>query len=188
MIKFPKLQFVGALFKRLSKREKACLYIALTFIFFIGIDRLVVNPISLKMESLDRELDDKEAVIRKNLRILALKDKITATSMKYAPLVNKVEFGEQEVSSLLKKIENLASKKSVNILNIKPQGKKDYSLLKTYLVVLNCESSMQHLLEFMYSIESASDLLIISKFQVSPKAKGSDVAVCSMSIHKIIVE
>jgi len=187
-MKRPDFKKLTEMVKRFSKREKLLLYGAAAFIAFTSFDRLIIGPLSSRMAVLDQQISTKEAGIKKNLRILALKDQIKAESLKYTPMVNKIEFTDQDVSVLLKTVENIASKSSVNVLNIKPQGKKELSGLKTYLVSLSCEALTKDIIEFAYDLESSSQLLLITKFQMSPKAKGSQTISCSMSIHKVIME
>ncbi len=69
----------------------------------------------------DKEISQKEALIRKNPRILVMKNRITQESLKYTPLVNKIDFADEDVASLLNEIENISNKSGVDILNIRPQ-------------------------------------------------------------------
>ena len=46
---------------------------------------------------------------------------------------------------------------------------------------------MEQLVDFMYNIENSDKLLMIEKYQISPKSKESSVAKCAMSISKIVI-
>lgn len=185
--KLPNLQFIGAAFARMSKREKMLLCVTAAAVVLIAVDRFIAGPLCDRLSWLDGQIADRESRIRKTMRILALKEQIRTESLKYTPYVNKIEFGDQEVSTLLKKIEAIANKTSMNILNIKPQGRKDFNSLKTYSVALSCEGAMAHLIQFMHALEGSSDLLVITRMQVAPKNKVSGTVSCSMTVQKVIM-
>lgn len=182
-----KIQTFYTILARLSKREKLILYVAVSFVSLTLLDRLIISPSFSKMKSLNREIQEKESGIKKNLHILAQKDRILAESAKYNSFLSSPESGEDQLTSLLKEIENYANKASVYLIDMKPSGVKDIGPSKKYLINLNCEAQVEQLTNFMYNIENSSELLTIEKYQISPKAKESSVARCSMTISKIII-
>lgn len=173
--------FIG----RLSKREKVIFYGALLFVLLTMVDRLIVSPIFLKLKSLDTQIIEMNRTIQTNIGLLARKEKIIAETKKYAELLSAVESKEELVTFLLKEIEGLANKSGVYIIDIKPAGSKESGDIREYMISLNCEAQMEQLIEFMYSVENSSQLLSIDKYQMSPKAKESSLARCSMAISKI---
>lgn len=182
-----KLQFFTSFFIRLSKRERTIFYVAACFIMLTAFDRLIIDPIYAKIASLDRDIKDKETNIKKDLYILSLKDRILSESAKYAPFLNRIEFGEKEVASLLKEIETVANKSTIYLIDIKPQGTKEVGGTQVYTVSVNFEAQMEQLIDFMYNIESSNEILLVGKYQISPKSKESSVATCGMLIYKIIM-
>jgi hypothetical protein len=180
------MQTFYTILARLSKKEKLILYVAVSFVSLALLDRLIISPIFSKMKSLNREIQEKESGIKKNLRILAQKDRILAESAKYSSFLSSPESGEDQITSLLKEIEGYANKASVYLIDMKPSGVKDIGPSKKYLINLNCEAQIEQLTSFMYNIENSSELLTIEKYQISPKAKESSVARCSMSISKMV--
>lgn len=180
------VQATIAFVMRLSKREKQLMYAAVGIVLIFGMDRLIVQPIHTRIISLNQEIIDKEAAVKKNIRILALKDRIVAESLKLAPMLNKIEFDEREVSSLLKELENYANESGVDLINIKPQGSLELGQWDTYQISLNCEGEMDRVVEFMYKIENSNTLFLIKRYQITPKQRNSSVASCSMKIYKIV--
>lgn len=172
---------------RLSKKEKMIFYLAVFFVSLALLDHLIVSPISSKINSLNKEIQEKELAIKKFLHLIVLKDKILAESKKYSSLVDDTESQEEEMTSILKEIENLANKTSVYLIDMKPAGFKETGSAKKYQINLNCEAQMEQLTDFMYSIENSNKLLTIEKYQLSPKSKESSVVRCSMSISKIVM-
>ena len=185
-----KLLDVQALYKflsNLSKREKLILYGAVFFISLTIIDRLILSPIFYKMKSLDKEIQEQESSIKNNLHILAQKDRISTESDKYASFITNSKTAEEETTSVLKEVEIMANQASVYLIDLKPIEPKTLGFYKQYSVNLNCEGQMEQIINFMYSIENAKTLLIIDRYQITPKSKESSVARCSMTVSKIVI-
>lgn len=182
-----KLEALYKIFTRLSKREQLILYLAVFFISLTLLDRAIISPIFSKIKSLDTEIKEKETAIRRNSHILTQKDRVSSEIAKYSSFLSAAKSEDEEVSSFLKEIENLANKSSVYLVDMKPAGIKDLGSSKKYLLNLNCEAQMEQITDFMYNIENSSKLITIDKYQISPKSKESSVAKCSMSISRIVI-
>lgn len=181
-----KPQALYAIFTRLSKKERFILYAVIFIISLVILDRLIISPVFSKMKSLDKDIRIKEADIKRNLQILAQKDRILAENTRYSSFLNNFESGEEQAASALKEIEDYANKASVYLIDMKPSTAKEAGSSKKYLINLNCEAQMEQLISFMYNIENSKELLTIEKCQITPKAKESSVASCSMVISKTI--
>ena len=182
-----KLKAIYAVLARLSKREKVILYGTALFIFLMLLDRMIIYPVFQRMGYLDEEIRRREYTIRKNMHILAQKDRILSESAKYAPFLSSLKSEEEEITSLLKEVEILANKASVYLVDLKPVGSKEIGGSKKYVVTLNCEAQMEQIINFMYSIENSNKLLIIEKYQITPKSRESSLAKCSLNISKIVM-
>ncbi len=182
-----KMQAFYNILSRLSKREKFILYGAAFFISLTLLDRLIIAPVFSKMTSLDKEIQERQSDIRKSLHILSQKDRILVESAKYSSFLHSFKSEEEEVTFLLKEIENITNKTSVYLIDMKPAGLKDMASTKKYLINLNCEAQMEQLIDFMYNIENSNRLLTIEKYRITPKSKESSLAKCTMSISKIVI-
>jgi len=179
------LQIFSVFLSRLSKREKIVFYAAATFIGLVMLDRLVIGPISGKIRSLNQEIQAKETAIKNGMRIIAQKDRITLESKKYKPFMMGVRSQDEENTALLKEIENLASKSSVYLLDMKPAGIKTLGSSIRFTINVSCEGQMEQIAEFMYNIENSQNLLTIDKFEINPKTRESTIAQCSLTVSKI---
>ncbi len=186
MIPLPKFSQLATVFTRLSKREKIILYGAAFFVSLTIMDRLIVFPIFDRLVSLDKEIKEKEASVKKNLRILSHKERILADSKRYGSYVKDFTSEEEEATAILKEIETLASKTAIYLIDLKPAGLVESEMSKRYSVNLNCEAEMQGLVDFMYKLETSKMLLTVDRFQITPKSKESSVARCRMTISKIV--
>jgi len=182
-----KIQSLYAIISRLSKREKTILYAAAFVLSFTILDRMIISPIFSRMKSLDDEIRESESDVRSDLRVLSHKDRILAEKKQYSSFYGALKTDEEEMTAVLKEVENLASTASIDLANLKPGNITEIRSSKVYSVNLNCESEMEQIARFMYSIESAKTLLSIDKYQISPKSKESSVARCRMTVSKIII-
>ncbi|MBN1405864.1 MAG: hypothetical protein JW946_05025 [Candidatus Omnitrophica bacterium] len=182
-----KLQNIQSFIERLPKREKAILYIAVFFVSITLLDRLIISPIFNKIKFLDKEFTDKKKAIKRNMHILSQKDRILAERDKYASLLRSLESEEEQMTAILKEIENLANEASVYLVDMKPADVKNVADTKKYTITLNCEAQVEQLADFMYKIEDSNKLLRVERYQISPKTKDSSMAKCNMFIAKIVL-
>lgn len=187
MIKLFKIQTLYTVFSRFSKRERLVFYIAISFILVMLLDRLIISPIYLNLKSLDKEIAERQATLKQDLRILAQKERIKAEAGKYSPFVNVPKSDEEVVTVLLKEIEGVAAKSAIYLVDMKPGGVKTEGSNKKYMVNVSCEGKMEQIADFMYNIESSSKLLRIERYQIAPKSKESTAAACSMTISQIVM-
>ena len=184
MLKLP--AFYG-IFSRLSKKEKLILNIAVFLISLVIFDRLLISPTFSKIRSLNEEITQEKAKIRKNLHILAQKDTITAESNKFNSFFETAKPEDEEMTSILKEVEQVANKNSVYLIDLKPGGLKGSGPAKKYLINLTLEAQMEQIVDFMFDIESSNRLLAVEKYQLEPKSRESSVARCAMVISKTFV-
>jgi Pilus assembly protein, PilO. len=181
------LQALYAIFARLSQREKLILYVTVSIVSLMVLDRLIISPLFHRMRSSDEMLVHKIAEIKKNIHILSQKDRILKEGAKYYALMRSLESEQEQVTVILKEIEKIANNSSVYLVDMKPGDVKNLGTSKKYIINLSCEAQMEQLASFMYNIESSDKLLTIEKYQISPKAAESSVATCSMSITKMVI-
>lgn len=185
-MKFLKINKFRGFAEKLSPRERIIFYMATFFVFLTLMDRLIINPISSKMNTLNAEISEKKIALQKNLRILAQKERIEKEVEQYSQILNNVK-SEEDITPTLGKIENLASKTGVYIVDMKPIDLKNVGAIKKHLIKLSCEAPMEQLVEFIAKIESLNNLLIIERCQMAPKSRESDVVKSEVSIVKIII-
>ncbi|MBI3618306.1 MAG: type 4a pilus biogenesis protein PilO [Candidatus Omnitrophica bacterium] len=179
------LQTIGKKIANLSPRERLIFNLSAAFVFLVILDRTVISPIFSQIEALNKETRQEEAAIKKNLRLLAQKDKILAQSSKFESYLNSSLSQDEEVTAMLKEIEDLANKNSVYLVDLKPGDIKQSGATKKYLINLSLEAQMDQLAVFMYGVESSDRLFTIEKYQIEPKSRESSVARCTMIISRV---
>ena len=183
-----KIRSLSAIVARLSKRERIIFFCAVFILSLTLLDRLVIHPIFYKIRSLDKEIEEMKTGIKKNLHILAHKERILADRSKYSSFAGGTESGEEKATSVLKEIENLADKAAIYLIDMKPAGIKETDASRKFSIDLNCEAQMEQLVDFMHSVESSDTLLTIEKYQISPKSKDLSVARCKVTISTILID
>ncbi len=186
-IKFPDPQKFLARVARLKKKEKLFLAIAAAFVSLAFLDRLIIAPILSKMASLNKQLQDIEAGIKKDVKIVAQKNRIRSEEAQYATYFQKQQTEDEEMTALLKEVESLADKCAVYIVDMKPAGAKNLGSTKKHYVNVSCEATMEQLVTFMFAVESSTKLLVIDKYAISPKSKDSESAKCTLTIAKVVL-
>ncbi|MFH2137150.1 MAG: hypothetical protein ABII88_01410 [Candidatus Omnitrophota bacterium] len=172
---------------RLSKREKTVLYVSLGFALLALMDRAVVGPIIGKLNSLEKEIQETEHQIKKNLIIKSQQKRINEEEKQYATFSVEAGSGEEETASLLKDIENLATEFSIYLIDMKPLTVVSGGGIKKYVVSLSCEAEMKAMVTFLYAMENADKLLQIGAFNITPKNKQSSVGRCELLVYKIVI-
>ena len=186
-VKLPQVHAFAKFFTHLSKREKTVFYAALAIVFVMFLDRALIHPVSSKISALNKEIKERKILITQDLRVLAQKNRILSEVAQYTLFIGKAKTEEEQVTLILKEIENAATKSSAYLVDMKPSGQKTLGSIKKYLVTVNCEAQMQQLIAFMYEIESSNKLLTVEKYQIAQKSKESGIAKCTMTIAKIVM-
>ena len=175
------------LYEKLSRREKKILYTVAVILGFLAMDQLIVGPVFQKLWLLDRQIRDEEVAIKKSLHVLLRKQQITAESKQFVIFSVESQNPEQEMTALLKEIENIANSSSVSLLYVKPGTSKEDGGVKKYFTTLECEAQMAEMASFFHNIENSTKLLQIEKFSIQPKSKESSIGRCAATISRTIL-
>lgn len=175
------------LYQKLSKRERLILHVVFIVAGLLAMDRLVIGPVFQKMMALDRQIRDEETSIKKSLHVLLRKQQIASESKQFVVFSVDSKNPEQEMTALLKEIENIANRSSVNLLYEKPGNTKEDGKVRKYFATLECEAQMEEIASFFHNIENSTKLLQIEKYSIQPKSKESSIAHCSATISRTIL-
>ncbi len=178
---------IVALYQKLSKRERAILLGVFVILGFLVTDRMIIGPVFQKMAALDLQIRDEETTIKKSLHILLRKQQIAAENRQFVVFSVDSQNPEQEMTVLLKEIENIANRSSVNLLYEKPANTKEDGRIKKYYATLECEAQMAEITSFFHNVENSTKLLQIEKYSIQPKGKQSSIAHCSVTISRTIL-
>ncbi|MBN3039802.1 MAG: type 4a pilus biogenesis protein PilO [Candidatus Omnitrophica bacterium] len=178
------LNSLQTFFLRLSKREKLIFYITLGVILMLVFKLLLIEPALTKMSEQDKEIADKKKIIKLDLRLLAIKDKVEEESKKYEGFLMQAGSAEEEVVLMQKEIQRLADEAGLYVGNIRPGEVEEKGFFQTYLINVNCEGEMPQIVDFLYGLETSAVLLTVERYTITPKNENSSVAVCRLVVSK----
>jgi hypothetical protein len=174
---------------KLSPREKWILGGTLLILSLFFLDRFVMGPSVNKLHRLDQQTREEENAIKKSLLVLIRKDQITIEHQAFSNYVVESKNPEEEMTLLLKEVENVASQASVSLLYDKPGNIEEKGKIKKYAASLEFESDMPKLMTFIFMIESSQKLLQVEKYEIQPQIqeKGPTQARCTMTVSKTVL-
>ncbi len=176
---------MGGFFSKLSKKERAGLMVAGFIVMAVFVDRLVISPISAKLQRISREITLSEKKLSHDLRNIHSKEFIESEYKKYKDFVKKSPVSDEEnVSNMLAEIEGLARTAGVNLVDIKPQVSKQFDFYKEYAAEVTIEGQMEQIIVFLHKLGSAQ-LLRAVKVRLGLKQKDSSVVKAFMLVTNI---
>jgi hypothetical protein len=187
MIKPPKISGLLNAVSHFSKKDKLLLYAAVIIVSLLLFDWLVIRTFSGLIAGLDKQIQDKEARIKTDLKILSQKQRIEIQRANYGSYLGLGTTDNEEFTLILKEVETLANKAGINLVDMKPGGVKEFGASKKYQITLNCEGPMEKIVEFMYEIETAKKLFTVEKYELTPKSKDTALVKCAMTISNLVL-
>lgn len=176
------------IFSKLSKRERFIIYFLLAAVFVMLFDRLVLSPVTKRMDALNSEITVQEKKLIKSLRILQQEDLVSAEFNENVKQIKQEGSDEEEMMSFQSSIERLAKKTNLVIINMQPSDIYVSELYKKYTVKVDAEAAIARLADFIYQLERSPQFIRVSEFSLS-LAKGSPAVLkIYMLLTKITLE
>ena len=173
---------------KLSKKEKLGLYLAFLFLAFAFLDRMIIDPVSSKLKSIDSEIENMEKKIKVNLGIIAEKEEISARLQKYQSLVEgKYLSDEEEMAFMLSELEIATGKAGTTLINIKPHAPIQIAFYKKYQADVEIIGNISNLLDFLHRIRASKQLLRIDKLNLAPYKEESGILKANILVARVIV-
>jgi Tfp pilus assembly protein PilO len=187
MIKPPKITELLNTIAHFSKREKLIFYGAIIFVSLALVDRLIIRTFAGLTSNIVKQIQDKEAQIKTDLKVLTQKQKIEIQRTNYATYLGKHNTDNEEFTMILKEVEVLANNAGINLVDMKPGGVKESGSYKKYQITLSCEGLMEKIVQFLYNIETANKLFTVEKYELTPKSRDTAIVKGSMTISSLIL-
>jgi len=179
---------IQAFLSKLGKRERLMAFVAGGFLFLMFMDRLVLGPILSEMKVLDKSIQAKTQLVKRNIRILSFRDSIVKEYHEKDRYLSAPDANQQEmIANDLHEIESLATQSTVTISNIKAGEITEISFAKELQVSLEFEGTLAHTVAFIKALEESVFLFRIKKFSMSPKSKTSELIKSSLEMTRTII-
>jgi len=171
--------------RQISTRERYIFYTLIITLFFFLFFNLILDPGVEKWKELKRKILSQEIKLKKSLQILSKRKQIEE---EYAKFISKDpnKPSQENLTSVLTKIETLATAQGVKITNIKPHPLKDMGSYKICKVEISAESKIKELVRFIYELESPPSSLRVEKLRVGMKNQRMKVLSEYLTIGGII--
>ena len=172
----------------LSSREKKILSVAFCILVLSIFDMLMIKPILFKLEAIKQERIKEEALINKDLRLLANKGRIEQENEAYNQYYLEQLPSEKEIISLfLKNLQALATRANITLNKIVPTETKEEKTHRTYFAELETFGDLSDVITFIHLVETSPELLKVVKFNLGIKKADSDEVKSTMTISKMVI-
>jgi Tfp pilus assembly protein PilO len=169
----------------LSKKEKIGLMVAAVIFFLAFSDRLILNPINRRIQQVNQEIKTSEKQLKMGLYNLSQKETIISEYGKYSQYFKSLGSEEEDTAAILSEIETVAKKSNMTLLNLKPLPSKDKGFYKEYSIEVETEGTIESLINFIYRLNTSTQLLRVEKLRLSLKDKDSGLIKAPLLITKI---
>lgn len=173
---------------KLSAKEKMGVIAASAVVTLLVMDRLIISPIAARFRSINQNIKASEKKLVVDIRNINNKDAISAQYGKYKNYVKRTAASdEEEIAAILAEIEGLARRSDVTLVDIKPQTPKQTDYYKEYIIDVDAEGDMEHVIMFMHNLNGSSQLLRMPKVRLTLRERESQVVKASISISRILI-
>jgi len=171
----------------MSPREKAGMAIAAVVVLVVFVDRLIVNPMAVRMHRLNTEIKAGENALRLDTGLAGQKGAVSAEYGKYSAYVRKSGSDEEEQTKMFSEIEELERKSGVSPLNMKAIAPRAVDFYRKYEVELEVEGEMEQIVNFLYLLNNSPQLLRAEKVTLNPRDRDSAAVRAKMNVTKVVM-
>jgi len=171
---------------KLSNRERIGAFLGAAFLLLVFLDSLIIKPINARVKALNTEIETGEAQLGRYLRNLSRRDAVLEEYQKYAKYVKKAGSDEEETAKILGEIETLARKSNLTLADMKPRMPRSIGFYKEYTVEIEVEGSMNSIMNFLYELNSSTQLLRAERVRLYPKKKDASAVKGAILVTKIL--
>lgn len=176
-------------YSKLSEQERKVFYVTIGIVVFSMFDFLFFRPVSVKLKSIDQDVESIRNDIKRDVRFLAHQDQIFAEDRALSAFqIDQQKSEEEIIAAFLKTIELLASEAKINLSTLSPaeaEVKKGYAL---YYAGLECSGRFEDMVTFMHKISTTKNLLKIVKVNLAGKKASADEVMVTMKVAKLIMD
>jgi len=174
----------------LSKREKGIFCLCAAIIACALLYSFIFEPVGRKWTRLNKEIQIKRMTLMKNIRAVKNRKKVFSEYEVYADRVKQKGSDEKEIAKIFSEIESTARNNHVSILNMKPmsfanRGEKE--VYKEFAVEVECEAQMSALVQFIYKLQTCSQMLKVKQIKLKAKEMNSNIIKSTLSIGKVLI-
>ncbi len=178
-----------AIYLGMSKNEKIIFYATVLVLVFFLLDRLIMLPLTKRIESLDDAINAQITTTRDGLLILGYKDRIMKEYDQVKGFfVESRRSSEEELAEFLKEMESTAIKSEVRLATINPSGEiENIKFYTKYEIKLEGVGTFENIVKFVYAISNSEKLVKVETLELIPPSRGSDEMKFNMTVSGMVI-
>lgn len=174
--------------RKFSRNEKILGAAVLAVLFVYLFNLLVFTPLRDKFGALEENVNRSELSLRKYLELERRRDFLLGEYKNIEKYLSLKGSSNENITAILTKIEALARKAGLTILDMKPEASaKEGEASGVYHFQLNAEGELKKMVNFIYSLEDAEILLKIDRLNLSVKDENTGVMKLESLILGVVV-
>jgi hypothetical protein len=179
---------INKFISELSPLGKKLLIVTIFIVMITLFDRLLIAPTMTRLNAIDEETMREEAAIKKDLKFLSYKDRISKEAQIVDPfIVEDVPTEDELNAAFLKKIEITANKANVILAKVTPSPSSLEKDNLSFSADLESSGKLTDIITFMHMINASDELTKVIKFNLGSKKSDSDDIKATMTIKKLVV-
>ncbi len=164
----------------ISKREKCIFIITMIFTIIALLYNFIFEPNIKKLQILNNEITAKTSRMNKGIRLREKRDSIIQEYNRYAK-------STKNISEILSEVESYADSIGIKTSNIKPGQAMEMGFYKEYVIELQIEGEMDHIIKFLSGVLKLPTIAVLKKFNFRLISQNPSIFKGTIILSKIII-
>lgn len=173
--------------KKLSKREiviaSICAVIALGFILQLA----VIEPLKQNEADILLKIQQKEKLMMKNLESINLMKDQESEYRGYLKFLTTTQSGEQEMSTMLSEVENLANETGIRMIGMKPRKVRKIDFYQKSSLEIEAEAQLTDLTQFIHQLEGHARPFIVEDIRLEKRSPQQPHLNCRLVLSRMFM-
>ncbi|MBF0384390.1 MAG: type 4a pilus biogenesis protein PilO [Candidatus Omnitrophica bacterium] len=173
--------------RKFTKREQyIAFFCALTGFVYLGYLGAYI-PFKNEIEAIDAKISTAEAKFNKNRETIKEAEELEAQYKTYISKFAQTKTNEQEMSSLLEEIEEVANKLGLKISDLKPKKVQKEEYYNRFSVTLAIDSQLVDIIHFIYTLENKPYNFSIDEIRFDQATRAKSSVKSNLVLSKILI-
>ncbi|MFO7871959.1 MAG: hypothetical protein R6V03_11090 [Kiritimatiellia bacterium] len=172
---------------KLKQREKIGLIIAVACVFWVFMDRLVIQTITGTFRELSMDIEKEENLFDYRKSALSRKGVAHARFLRISDRIEKAPSSAEAIDGLNMEIDMMARETGLRLDSTLPREPREMGWCEECLVEIGrFGAGMDQLLRFLYTVRTRPGLLTVQNLTLSPGGEGPESRKGSMLVTKLV--
>ena len=170
-----------------SSREKKILGACLAVLTIYVVKTLVVEPVQIRSERLDRQIRNAEQKLLSASRTIHKSDVVQRRYEALLEDYRQNQSDEEVMSGILTEIESTAAGNSLSISDLKPNKPKLINYYKEFSVSLVLEGEFTPVMEFIFKLQKDPYHYFVNEAEISKHSPRTSTLRCRFVLSKVLI-